>query len=235
MHKALKEAFRASRLRKSIAWHQDHQILGMIPLKQIITPEITTMDGPSPPLDRHLGHSPQASPAAPSSWEHATNARLQGSRVSSAPPAEPSVKQKEVHTLPEALPPFHGTSNLAPLIKSRLAIRPPRRGWSCLARHFPTQATGYPQSVVSSMAAGGAGGFSGYHATSNPVHTGHLPGSAPPHTMAGGAAQLPTPPPQSIFSVSTHQPPDFEDRVAAAVASDLPNRATATPAKSRTP
>ena len=96
---------------------------------------------------------------------------------------------------------------------------------------FPTQAPGYPQSVMSSMAAVGAGGFLGYHATTNPVHTGHLPGSAPPHTMAGGAVQRPTPPPQSFSSASTHQPPDFEGRVAAAVASALRNRAAATPAK----
>ena len=57
--------------------------------------------------------------------------------------------------------------------------------------------------------------------------------SAPPHTVAGGAVQRPTPPPQSqsISSASTHQPPDFEDRVAAAVASALRNPAAATPAK----
>ena len=49
--------------------------------------------------------------------------------------------------------------------------------------------------------------------------------------MAGGLAQLPTPPPQSILSASTHQQPNFEDRFAAAVASTLPNRASPTSAK----
>ena len=49
--------------------------------------------------------------------------------------------------------------------------------------------------------------------------------------MAGGTAQIPTPPPQSILSASTHQQPNFEDRVAAAVASALRNRASTTPAK----
>ena len=96
--------------------------------------------------------------------------------------------------------------------------------------HFPTQSAGYPNSVVSSMAAGGAGGFSGYHTAPNPVHTGHRSGSAPPHTMAGGAPQFPTPPPQSILSASTQQP-NFKERVAAAVASALRNRASTPPAK----
>ena len=96
--------------------------------------------------------------------------------------------------------------------------------------HFPTQSAGYPNSVVSSMAAGGAGSFLGYHVAPNPVHTGHQSGSAPAHTMAGGAPQFPTPPRQSILSAFTQQT-NFEERVAAAVASALRNRASTTPAK----
>ena len=96
--------------------------------------------------------------------------------------------------------------------------------------HFLTQSVGYPNSVVSIMAAGGAGVLLGYHTAPNQVHTGHQSSSAPAHTMAGGAPQFPTSPPQSISSVSTQQP-NFEERVAAAVASALRNRASTTPTK----
>ena len=168
MYRDLNEAFKGSNSRTYIAWGQDHLIFRMTPLKLTITPATTTADVPSPPLDRPLGPSPQASQVAPLSWAYAINAQLQGSRVNNVPPADQFSKQKGVHTLPEALPIFHRTRNRTSPIKSRLAPRSPRQGWSCLAHHHPqsmplpvhgvsnppayhhspTQSAGYPNSVV---------------------------------------------------------------------------------------
>ena len=113
----------------------------------------------------------------------------------------------------------------------------PRRGWNCSARHLPQgmplPSIPYPESPRLPLPPTGRmpsllcrfkhgsrrrWWFLGYHAAPNPVYTGRRSGSAPAHTMAIGAPQIRTPPPQCIWSASTQQP-IFEERVAADVAS----------------
>ena len=64
VYRDFNEAIKGSNPRTYIALGQDHLIFRMTPLKLTIIPATTTGDGPSPPLGRPLGPSPQASQVA---------------------------------------------------------------------------------------------------------------------------------------------------------------------------